>query len=151
MVVAEGAIPVGGHETLRSTGDAFRGAPVLGGVGEAVALELGRLTTKEVRSLVLGHLQRGGSPTSADRVLALRFGASAISELAAILGDASSTTKGSGVSCGMVGIVGGVIQLVPLSIPVSGIRRVPTDRGIIRSGRAIGIAFGDEPAGAFAS
>ncbi len=151
VVVAEGAIPVGGHETLRSTGDVFRGVPVLGGVGEAVAAELGRRTNKEVRSLVLGHLQRGGGPSSADRVLALRFGAAAVSELAAIFGDSTSASADPAARCGMVGIVGGVIQLVPLSIPVSGIRRVPTDRGIIRSGRAIGIAFGDEPVGSFAS
>jgi hypothetical protein len=84
-------------------------------------------------------------------VLALRFGAAAVSELAAIFGDSTSASADPAARCGMVGIVGGVIQLVPLSIPVSGIRRVPTDRGIIRSGRAIGIAFGDEPVGSFAS
>ncbi len=152
VVVAEGAVAVGGQETVRQAGDAFRSVPVLGGIGERVAAGLAGLTGKEVRSLVLGHLQRGGGPTSADRVLALRFGAAAVAELAAILGDPSPTaTADPSMRCGMVGAVGGIIQLVPLSIPVSGIRKVPTSRGVVLSARAVGIAFGDEPDGHFAS
>ena len=54
----------------------------LGGVGELVADQLAKLTGKETRSVVLGHLLRGGSPTTLDRILALRFGAAAVRALA---------------------------------------------------------------------
>src|SRR4051812_43673290 len=77
VVVAEGAIPKGGKLALleeASTGRVER----LGGVGARVAEALGRSTGKETRSVVLGHLQRGGAPTSFDRILATRFGAKAV-------------------------------------------------------------------------
>ena len=77
VVVAEGAKPAGGEVTLaerRSAGNVER----LGGIGGKVAHAIGDRTGKEVRSMVLGHLQRGGSPTTYDRLLALRFGAAAV-------------------------------------------------------------------------
>ena len=76
VVVAEGAIPRGGERSVigQSVGQAER----LGGIGARVASELERLTGKEARTMVLGHLLRGGTPTSLDRLLGLRFGAAAV-------------------------------------------------------------------------
>ena len=80
IVVAEGArLPDGGlvHDGGGSAGDE-RGQVKLGGIGEIVAAEVGRRLGREVRALVLGHLQRGGAPTAFDRVLATQFGAHAV-------------------------------------------------------------------------
>ena len=74
IVVAEGALPEGGQEKLL-TGekDAF-GHVRLGGIGNWLAEEIAERTGKESRAVVLGHVQRGGTPTAYDRVLATRFG-----------------------------------------------------------------------------
>ena len=79
ICVAEGARPVGGEHTVagKTVGQAER----LGGVGAKVAAELEALTGRESRAVVLGHLLRGGSPTSVDRLLGLRFGAAAVRAL----------------------------------------------------------------------
>jgi 6-phosphofructokinase 1 len=77
VVVAEGAFPAGGKLALLE--EAHDGhVERLGGIGAKVADALGTLTGKETRSVVLGHLQRGGAPTSFDRVLATRFGGKAV-------------------------------------------------------------------------
>ncbi|GAT64916.1 6-phosphofructokinase [Planomonospora sp. ID91781] len=78
IVVAEGAHPVEGQMALQ-TGelDAF-GHVRLGGIGETLAKEIEKRTGKEARTTVLGHIQRGGTPTAFDRVLATRFGLQAI-------------------------------------------------------------------------
>ncbi|MFN2497243.1 MAG: 6-phosphofructokinase [Pseudonocardiaceae bacterium] len=78
VVVAEGAVPEGGAEVL-TTGevDAF-GHQRLGGVGTWLAEEIARSTGAESRAVVLGHIQRGGTPTAYDRVLATRFGVHAV-------------------------------------------------------------------------
>ena len=77
VVVAEGAHPVGGERAIVEQGTKAK-MERLGGIGERVAKELESLTGKESRHVVLGHLQRGGSPSSYDRVLATRFGAYAV-------------------------------------------------------------------------
>ncbi|MEV1176201.1 6-phosphofructokinase [Nonomuraea sp. NPDC049784] len=78
IVVAEGAHPIEGQMELQ-TGelDAF-GHVRLGGIGERLAKEIEKRTGKEARTTVLGHIQRGGTPTAYDRVLATRFGLQAI-------------------------------------------------------------------------
>ena len=78
IVTSEGALPEGGAAVL-STGelDSF-GHVRLGGLGPWLADEIGRRIGVETRSVVLGHLQRGGSPTAYDRVLATRFGLHAL-------------------------------------------------------------------------
>jgi 6-phosphofructokinase 1 len=81
VVVAEGAAPKGGH--VSTIGKAVGQAERLGGVGEKVGRELERLAQRETRVVVLGHLLRGGSPTSFDRLVALRFGAAAVRALEA--------------------------------------------------------------------
>ncbi|WP_433376993.1 6-phosphofructokinase [Streptosporangium sp. CA-115845] len=78
IVVAEGAHPVEGQMTLQAGElDAF-GHVRLGGIGENLASEIEKRTGKEARTTVLGHIQRGGTPTAFDRVLATRFGLQAI-------------------------------------------------------------------------
>ncbi|HEY7046197.1 MAG TPA: 6-phosphofructokinase [Jatrophihabitantaceae bacterium] len=78
VVVAEGATPDGGDNVHLDKGlDAF-GHVRLGGIGEWLASEIEKRTGKEARTTVLGHIQRGGTPTAFDRVLATRFGLHAI-------------------------------------------------------------------------
>ncbi len=78
IVVAEGATPINGTmELVTRETDAF-GHPRLGGIGESIAREIEQRTGKEARTTVLGHVQRGGTPSSRDRWLATRFGLHAI-------------------------------------------------------------------------
>ena len=134
VVVAEGAVPVGGKVSLIATGDAAT-AERLGGLAERVAEELGNLTRKETRFVVLGHLQRGGTPTSFDRALATRFG-------------------GKAVECVLKGEFDVMVASHPpdiVTIPLKTVggkqKRVPPDFDLIRTARAIGISFGDAPSG----
>ena len=98
VVVAEGARPVGGEMSLverRGAGTVDR----LGGIGSRVAQAITERTGKETRTLVLGHLQRGGSPTTFDRLLGLRFGAAAVRAVAdgafgTMVGLAGTTSPG---------------------------------------------------------
>ena len=84
IVVAEGAVPIeGGDMTLQSgEKDAF-GHVRLGGIGDRLAGEIETRTGHEARAVVLGHIQRGGTPTAFDRWLATRFGLQAIDAVAA--------------------------------------------------------------------
>jgi 6-phosphofructokinase 1 len=79
VVVAEGALPAAGGDFVTQTGelDAF-GHVRLGGIGDALAREIEERTGYESRAVVLGHVQRGGTPTAFDRVLSTRFGIAAI-------------------------------------------------------------------------
>jgi 6-phosphofructokinase 1 len=139
VVVAEGATLEGGHTVVKSEGDVFRGTVVLGGIAERVAKELSHRTGKETRSLVLGHLQRGGGPTTYDRLLALRFGAAAVRYIV------------EGATSGMVALSGSDITLASLDDAASGTKTVPLDSDTIVTAREMGICFGDEPPGRFRS
>jgi ATP-dependent phosphofructokinase / diphosphate-dependent phosphofructokinase len=139
IVVAEGAKPKGGDVTVKDQGDVFRGVAVLGGLAERVANELAVRTGKEARSLVLGHLQRGGGPSTYDRLLALRFGAGAVRYLAA------------GCASGMVALQNHKVVLVTLEEATARTKTVPLDCDTMVTGREMGICFGDEPAGRFAA
>ena len=130
VVAAEGARAVGASHIVLRQGSASV-AERLGGIGERIATNLERLTNKEARSVVLGHLQRGGTPTSADRLLATRFGARAM-ELA------MERSWGTMVALQPPGIVA-----VPLDRVVERIRTVPTDCDLVRAARAVGVGFGD--------
>ncbi|MFJ1764225.1 6-phosphofructokinase [Amycolatopsis sp. NPDC088138] len=116
IVVAEGALPEGGEERLL-TGekDAF-GHVRLGGIGTWLADEIARRTGKESRAVVLGHVQRGGTPTAYDRVLATRFGLNAVDAVAD--GD-------FGV---MVALKGTDIVRVKLSEATAELKTVPAER-----------------------
>jgi ATP-dependent phosphofructokinase / diphosphate-dependent phosphofructokinase len=131
VVVAEGAAPRGGKLTLQQ--EASRaGEERLGGIGHIVARDIARLTGKESRNVVLGHLQRGGAPTSFDRMLATRFGGMAVELLLA------------GESDKMVAFQPPEIGWVPLAEVVGRIRFVPPDGDVVRTARALGIGFGDD-------
>ncbi|MBB4684916.1 6-phosphofructokinase [Amycolatopsis jiangsuensis] len=116
IVVAEGALPEGGEEKLL-TGekDAF-GHVRLGGIGTWLADEIASRTGKESRAVVLGHVQRGGTPTAYDRVLATRFGLQAVDAVAD--GD-------FGV---MVALKGTDIVRVKLSEATAELKTVPAER-----------------------
>src|SRR5687768_11710399 len=133
VVVAEGAVPVGGKVSLVAEGDAAT-AERLGGLSATCARQLEKLTGKETRYVVLGHLQRGGTPTSHDRVLATRFGGKAIE---CIL---------KGEFDVMVASQPPDIVTVPLDTVGGKQKRVPPDFDLIRTARAMGITFGDASA-----
>jgi len=128
-VVAEGAIPVGGRHTVLEGGSSST-AERLGGVGAIIATDLGRLTNREARSVLLGHLQRGGDPTSVDRILATRFGVKAL-ELAV-----------AGQFGMMVALRAGQLAAVELQNVVGRMNMVPRDSDTVRAARAVGIEFG---------
>jgi 6-phosphofructokinase 1 len=130
VVVAEGARPKGGTASLVEQGTPGK-AERLGGVGHKVAMELEELTGRESRWVVLGHLQRGGSPTSFDRVLATRFGRKAV-ELV-LNGDFGK----------MVAHQPPDIVAVPLDAVVGRTKHVPPDSEMVTTARAMGISFGD--------
>jgi len=126
VVVAEGALPKGGTVSLIDPEHER-----LGGIADKVAHSIQGMTGKETRSLVLGHLQRGGSPTTFDRLLALRFGAAAIRIVA-------ERQFGMMVAFQPPGIVA-----IPLEQAIAQPRRVPLDSDTITTARDLGISFGD--------
>ncbi|MFN7979415.1 MAG: ATP-dependent 6-phosphofructokinase [Vicinamibacterales bacterium] len=130
VVVAEGAQPRGGSRIVKT---AAKPGVVerLGGIGEQLTAALQEMTGKESRSVVLGHLQRGGSPTSFDRVLATRFGAKAV-ELVR-----------RGVYGRMVANNPPDIVHIPLSDVVGRTKTVPLDYDLVTAARAIGVSLGD--------
>ncbi len=134
IVVAEGAKPVGGDVTVKSreTGRVER----LGGVGETVAAQLQELTGKESRSIVLGHLLRGGAPTALDRNLGVAFGAGAVMALS------------QGLNGVMVALKPPRLEFVPLKEAIAKLRLVPPDGEFVVVARTVGIAFGDVTASA---
>jgi ATP-dependent phosphofructokinase / diphosphate-dependent phosphofructokinase len=133
VVVAEGARPTGGSVSLIEQAGVGK-AERLGGAGHRVAAALEQLTGKETRTVVLGHLQRGGSPTSFDRVLATRFGGKAVGLLLA------------GEQDKMVAFHPPNIESVPLTDVVGRTRTVPPDFDVVRTARAVGVSFGESVA-----
>jgi ATP-dependent phosphofructokinase / diphosphate-dependent phosphofructokinase len=137
VVVAEGACPIGGQLVTKENTDGFREHLKLGGIAELVARQIEARTGKEARSIVLGHLQRGGSPVMTDRVLALRLGCAATRFLA------SSTESG------LVAVRGPDIKFVPLDEGTQRIRTVPPDSNVLQTARELGLCFGDEAVDTF--
>ncbi|HZU86717.1 MAG TPA: ATP-dependent 6-phosphofructokinase [Anaerolineaceae bacterium] len=129
VVVAEGAKPAGGSFSVieHEAGKAER----LGGVGEKVSAEIQAITGKETRTVVLGHLLRGGSPTATDRLIALRFGAAAIRAL---------EEDQSGI---MVALDPPNVNYVPLEEATRRMKSVPLDCDTMLTARDLGICFGD--------
>ena len=130
VVVAEGAYPTGGSLSIVSAASAGR-VERLGGMGAQVCDALASLTGKETRSVVLGHLQRGGAPTSFDRVLATRFGGKAVELVRE--GD-----FGKMVAFDPPDIVARRLEDV-----VGKTKTVPPDYDLLRTARALGVTFGD--------
>src|SRR5687768_9226459 len=130
VVVAEGAYPKGGES--HTLGESLPGqARRIGGVAEAIAREIQQLTGKETRSLVLGHLQRGGMPTGYDRLLATRFGGAAVRAIA-------DEKWGQ-----MVALQSPHIVTLPIEDVLSEQKRVDPSHDVVQTARATGISFGD--------
>jgi 6-phosphofructokinase 1 len=130
IVVAEGAYPAGGEVTIRRASLAG-GSPRVGGIAERLAKEIQERTGKESRAMVLGHLQRGGSPTGYDRLLATRFGGAAFRAAA----DGKWGT--------MVALRPPDIITVPLAEALKTLKRVDPGHDVVQTARASGISFGD--------
>jgi len=128
VVVAEGASPIDGEPVFQRMAD---GKTRLGGVGEQVAEAIHARTGRETRELVLGHLQRGGSPNAYDRLLALRFGTAAVRMV------------GEGRFGTMVALDPPKVLAVPLRDAIAGTKTVPLDSDVVLTARSLGISLGD--------
>jgi len=129
VVVAEGAKPKGG--TVSVVSKEIGRAEKLGGAGERVAKEIQDITGKETRCVVLGHLLRGGTPTTFDRLISLRFGAAAVRAL------------DEGQNGVMVALDPPTVRYVPLAEATNRMKTVPINCDIILTARDLGISFGD--------
>lgn len=124
IVVAEGAVELGKTEVYQDS-ETQR----LGGVGDYIRRRVEEMTGKEARTVVLGHLQRGGSPNAFDRMLGTNFGACAVRALA------------NGETGKMVALQAGEVVTVPLDEACTSIKRVSVDGQLVRTARDIGISF----------
>jgi phosphofructokinase-like protein len=125
VVVAEGARPMGGSEMYIADGR-------LGGVGYWIGSRLQDLTGKDTRVVVLGHLQRGGSPSPYDRLLSTRYGSAAVSAAA------------QGIFGEMVALRAQEIITVPLEEACGHLKTVRPHSDLVLCGRSLGVSFGDE-------
>jgi ATP-dependent phosphofructokinase / diphosphate-dependent phosphofructokinase len=128
VVVAEGARPKHGEQVKR---DVEAGEFRLGGIGDIVAREIAKRTGKETRCCVLGHLQRGGAPTTLDRILATRFGVKAV-QLA-----------NEGHFGSMVSYHNYQVRHVPIAEAVNRLKLVPPNGEVVQTARDVDISFGD--------
>jgi ATP-dependent phosphofructokinase / diphosphate-dependent phosphofructokinase len=130
VVAAEGAFPRGGRESI--LGESLPGqAKRVGGIADTIAREVAMITGKETRSLVLGHLQRGGMPTGYDRLLAARFGGAAVRAVE------------EGRWGHMVALQSPHIVTIPISQVLGETKRVDPNHDTVLTARATGISFGD--------
>jgi 6-phosphofructokinase 1 len=130
VVVAEGAFPKGG--VTSTLGESLPGeARRIGGLCEPIAREIQARTGKETRSLVLGHLQRGGMPTGYDRLLATRFGGAAVRAVA------------DGKWGHMVALQSPHIVSIPIVEALREPKRVDPKHDLVLTARATGVSFGD--------
>jgi len=131
VVVAEGAKPKGGdiviQRIVKESPDPIR----LGGIGFVLGSQIEKTTGIETRTVVMGHLLRGGTPTPFDRVLATRLGAKAVDMIA---------NQEFGY---MVGVRGNSLVAVSLEDVAQGPRTVPLDEPLIQSARSVDTCFGD--------
>jgi ATP-dependent phosphofructokinase / diphosphate-dependent phosphofructokinase len=128
VVAAEGACPAEGQPVMRQRTDAEN---KFGGIGDVVAAEIAARTGKETRCTVLGHLQRGGAPTTLDRILGTRFGVKAV-QLA-----------NEGHFGSMVSYQNYQVRHVPIADAVNRLKLVPAHGEIVQTARDVDISFGD--------
>lgn len=128
VVVAEGAKPRDGQVVMRHS---EVGEDKFGGIGSVVASEIAARTGKETRCTVLGHLQRGGAPTTLDRILGTRFGVKAVKLI-------HEKQFGS-----MVSYQNYQVRHVPIAAAVNRLRLVPPDGEMVQTARDVDICFGD--------
>lgn len=132
VVIAEGARTPDGQMVVKQTVTGSHDPVRLGGIGQYVASRLESLTGLEARVTVLGHVQRGGSPTPYDRILSTRYGIAAAELVIA-------------KQYGRVVVLRGLsITDVPIEEVGGKVRPVPAEGELVRSARAIGISFGDQ-------
>jgi 6-phosphofructokinase 1 len=129
VVAAEGARPEGGGMVIKE--EELGREARLGGIAEQVAREIEQRTGKETRTVVLGHIQRGGRPTTFDRLLALRFGAAAVRLIE------------QGTFNHMVALDPPAVLAVPLEVATSRMKTVPIDCDTVLTARDLGTSFGD--------
>jgi len=130
IIVAEGACEKG-HYFITPAAGTNTGEARLGGIGAVVSAQLDKCTGKESRVCVLGHLQRGGSPTTFDRALCSMFGATAVELVAA------------GEFGKMVAFTGAQVGAIKISDAIGKLKAVLPDGNLVRTARALGICFGD--------
>ena len=132
VVVAEGAKPKGGEiviqRIVKESADPIR----LGGIGFVLGDQIEKISGIETRTVVMGHLQRGGSPTPLDRVLATELGTRAVDMIMA---------KKFGF---MVAVRKNLFIPVPLKDVAKGTRKVPLDHPLVKSARSLDTCFGDK-------
>ncbi|HWB60954.1 MAG TPA: ATP-dependent 6-phosphofructokinase [Chthoniobacteraceae bacterium] len=128
VVVAEGAKPVNGQSLMHKT---ETGEYRLGGIAETVAKEIAERTGKETRTCVLGHLQRGGAPTTHDRILGTQFGVKAVEMV------------NEGKFGYMVSYRDHAVYEVPIAQAVHRLRLVSPDSQFVKMARSVEISFGD--------
>ena len=133
VVIAEGAKPKGGEAVIKRIVQKSADPERLGGVSFVLGEGIEKMTGIETRSVVLGHLLRGGTPTAFDRVLATSLGAEAV------------TLAARGQFGRMVAVRSGVVTSVPLDTASGGCRLVPLDHPLLAAARSVGTSFGDEP------
>ncbi|MGI8905878.1 MAG: 6-phosphofructokinase [Candidatus Sumerlaeaceae bacterium] len=131
LAVSEGAKPVGGGVTVAHRVAGSHDPIRLGGIAQRLATEIEDLAGVETRATVLGHIQRGGSPSSMDRLLATGFG-----HLAAELVLEKAWGQMAAYQCG-------TFAAVPIKDAVSRLKLVPADNTLVAAARAIGVGFGD--------
>jgi len=130
VVVAEGAHPAGGDKVVQLQPGQNLGVERLGGIGRFVANELGRCVDMESRVVVLGHVQRGGSPTHTDRLLGSRFGVKAV-EMAE-----------AGMFGKMVALRGRSVVAIDIAKAVGVLNRVDPDGELVRTAEELGLYVG---------
>jgi 6-phosphofructokinase 1 len=131
IVVAEGAKPKGGELTVSKIVENSPDKVRLGGIAYRLAEQIEKLTNIECRATILGHVQRGGTPTAFDRILATRYGTEAINlvmqrkfgRMAALHGDKMGS--------------------VPIEKAVNKLKLVPENSGLVKSLKEMGVSFGD--------
>lgn len=133
IVVAEGAMPKDGEMVVSSVVADSPDPIRLGGIGNKVAMELEALCGNESRATILGHLQRGGSPSSADRILSSRYGIAAVELAEKGLFGNMVTLKGTKMSYDSLEHVIGQVT-----------KNVEPDSEMVRAAKSLGIVFGDE-------
>jgi len=130
LVVAEGARLDTGEKMILEKGCEGYAAERLGGIGNWVAQEIHRATGLETRCTVLGHLQRGGSPTTFDRILGTQFGVAGV-ELAA-------QEKFGWMVC----LRAGEISAIPIEEAIGKLKTVPVDSQLLQAAEMLGISVG---------
>jgi 6-phosphofructokinase 1 len=132
ICVAEGAKPRGGHTTVAARIEDSPEPIRLGGVANVLTAQLTPLLRSEVRATILGHVQRGGTPTPGDRVLGTQVGVAAADLVC------------EGAWGNMVSVLPGGLGRVALGEVSGRTRKVPVDHPLVHAARRVGVSFGDE-------